>query len=300
VLKDLFHVRDGYAFPRNEHLADEGAMTEQHARASLSVLKRDGAIILAKATVNGKYVRVIYPAKAVIERAKKVPLRGGRTKLPPREGAPPGGHQESYYKRRPLSEHERARLAAEMRERKASDKAAEVVADDWSDGPVPASTARPSARPTQPRSNGKSTEKVGDQRNGRADSAPAPEPAAPAPEPRATGDAVTGLANALRPFLANPASVLPETWHSIMASHAPDMVMAALRRIYPNGPRGRHEVRGLARAAHERDGLSAEEIERELDYVFGPLPKLNGHHAAGSPPAAKPITTTTERRTDDE
>lgn len=128
VLRDLFHARDGFAFARNGHLAAEAAMTERHTQETLMVLEKGGAIVRATAIVKGKRMRVIYPAIAVIERAKRDASPGAW------RGTPPGRHAPreassiegiinpptpyATRRRRKLNERDKARLDAERRDRR--------------------------------------------------------------------------------------------------------------------------------------------------------------------------------------
>jgi hypothetical protein len=126
VLKDLFHVREGYAFARNSHLAAEAVLPERTVQTTLAALESRGAITRAMIVAGGKWLRVIYPAVAVIERVAGGDLQGSWRGVIPSDHDPRGSLMNLSQRtpKRPRSERERARRAAALREHKASRRAA--------------------------------------------------------------------------------------------------------------------------------------------------------------------------------
>ncbi len=78
VLKDLFHVRDGYCFARNAFLADQAALWPRHVQGTLKALEKGRAILRQTILTKGKRIRVIFPASAIIKRTE-----GGDTRVSP-------------------------------------------------------------------------------------------------------------------------------------------------------------------------------------------------------------------------
>jgi hypothetical protein len=150
ALADLFNARTGYAYPSNAWLADECLMAENKVQATLRTLELGRAIVRGWVVHNGQKRRVIYPASALV----------------PTPTVGVGGHPQQLGVlnlskiRAPRTELERARLAAQIRDQKASPvaddgapstsaAAVKVSSDDGVSGSVPATNQLGDGGPIQ-------------------------------------------------------------------------------------------------------------------------------------------------------
>lgn len=129
VLRDLFHVRDCYAFPRNSYLAAETALLPRKVQDTMAALEHGGAILRATIRVAGKRRRVIYPGAAVVERAARHAHRGACLATPTVGHAHRGAssNKRKNTPRAPRTQREVAQAAAELRERNARERTADAA-----------------------------------------------------------------------------------------------------------------------------------------------------------------------------
>jgi hypothetical protein len=127
VLRDLFHVRDCYAFPRNSYLAAEAG--PRKVQETMAALEHGGAILRATIRVAGKRRRVIYPGAAVVERAARHAHRGACLATPTVGHAHRGAssNKRKNTPRAPRTQREVAQAAAELRERNARERTADAA-----------------------------------------------------------------------------------------------------------------------------------------------------------------------------
>jgi len=128
VLDHLFNAKLGYAHPSNAYLADATGMRVNKAQGALATLETGGAILRGYVTHNGQPRRVIYPATALIPRPT-----AGQWATPTagegRDPQEPGVLNLRRSPRLPKSEYQRAKLAAEIAERRRSQRLAASTAE---------------------------------------------------------------------------------------------------------------------------------------------------------------------------
>ena len=125
ALDHLFNAKTGYAYPHNKQLAKMTGLPINKVQEALLTLESDGAIVRRSIVrPNGQPQRVIYAATALLPSVEGVgpPPALGVGGQPPWGGV--GGHprQVGAYNlktpRMPKTELARARLAAELREKR--------------------------------------------------------------------------------------------------------------------------------------------------------------------------------------
>jgi hypothetical protein len=113
VLADLFNAKTGYAYPSNPYLAEETRMAQNKVQAALRELELGRAITRGWVTHNGQPQRVIYPSAALMPAPAWGTPRVGVGEDPQQPGVLNLRRRPST----PKTELQRARLAAEIRER---------------------------------------------------------------------------------------------------------------------------------------------------------------------------------------
>jgi hypothetical protein len=128
ALDHLFNAKTGFCNASNPYLTNVTGLPENKLQEALATLESDGAIVRVVTVAPGcQRWRAIYPATALLPSLGSPPPRGV-TGSPPRIGVT--GHPHllgvqnlSKRARFPKTEHERARLAAKLRqEREASER----------------------------------------------------------------------------------------------------------------------------------------------------------------------------------
>jgi hypothetical protein len=115
ALDHLFNATRGYAYPTNAAIADMTGLPINKVQEALLTLEADGAIVRVSKVNGSRKQRLIYPSTALLPSAEVTPTVGV------------GGHPQQVGVQNlrrtrsgspPRTEHERARLSAELTQRR--------------------------------------------------------------------------------------------------------------------------------------------------------------------------------------
>jgi DNA-binding Lrp family transcriptional regulator len=113
ALDHAFNGKDNYAWATNADIANMTGLPITKVQDALATLEAEGAIIRYTVDNNGRKQRRIYPSTELLPKVEVTPTVG--------VGGHPqqvGAHNLNRRRRMPRSEYDRARLSAQLRERR--------------------------------------------------------------------------------------------------------------------------------------------------------------------------------------